>query len=117
MAPVAVNPPRREPLGLAIDTTFDDTSVAILRGRREVLADLTLSQFADHAEFGGVVPERASLVSRKRADPCTLLFVGSPWDRKGGPLACEVTAAPSLTICSWTWWFPEVCSCELYWKK
>lgn len=49
-----------EPLGLAIDTTFDDTSVALLRGKREVLANLTLSQFADHAEFGGVVPERAS---------------------------------------------------------
>jgi N6-L-threonylcarbamoyladenine synthase len=48
------------PLGLAIDTTFDDTSVALLRGKREVLANLTLSQFADHAEFGGVVPERAS---------------------------------------------------------
>ena len=47
-------------LGLAIDTTFDDTSVALVRGRREVLANLTLSQFADHAEFGGVVPERAS---------------------------------------------------------
>jgi tRNA N6-adenosine threonylcarbamoyltransferase len=48
------------PLGLAIDTTFDDTSVALLRGRREVLANVTLSQYADHAEFGGVVPERAS---------------------------------------------------------
>jgi tRNA N6-adenosine threonylcarbamoyltransferase len=48
------------PLGLAIDTTFDDTSVALLRGRRQVLANLTLSQYADHAEFGGVVPERAS---------------------------------------------------------
>jgi N6-L-threonylcarbamoyladenine synthase len=47
-------------LGLAIDTTFDDTSVALLRGKREVLANLTLSQFADHAEFGGIVPERAS---------------------------------------------------------
>jgi len=49
-----------EPIGLAIDTTFDDTSVAILRGHREVLANTTLSQFDDHAEFGGVVPERAS---------------------------------------------------------
>ena len=49
-----------DPLGLAIDTTFDDTSVAILRGKREVLANLTLSQFKDHEEFGGVVPERAS---------------------------------------------------------
>ncbi len=47
-------------IGLAIDTTFDDTSVALLRGRREVLANLTLSQIADHAEFGGIVPERAS---------------------------------------------------------
>lgn len=50
----------REAIGLAIDTTFDDTSVALLRGRREVLANLTLSQIADHAEFGGIVPERAS---------------------------------------------------------
>ena len=45
---------------LAIDTTFDDTSVALLRGRREVLANLTLAQIAEHAEFGGIVPERAS---------------------------------------------------------
>lgn len=47
-------------LGLAYDTTFDDTSVAVLRGTREILANATLSQYADHEEFGGVVPERAS---------------------------------------------------------
>ena len=47
-------------IGLGIDTTFDDTSVAILRGKNEVLANLTLSQYKDHEEFGGVVPERAS---------------------------------------------------------
>ena len=47
-------------LGLAIDTTFDDTSIAILQGERKLLANLTLSQYEDHAEFGGVVPERAS---------------------------------------------------------
>ena len=46
--------------GIAIDTTFDDTSIAVLRGRNELLANLTLSQFNDHAIFGGVVPERAS---------------------------------------------------------
>ena len=51
---------KSEHLGLAIDTTFDDTSVALLRGKRAVLANLTLSQFKDHEEFGGVVPERAS---------------------------------------------------------
>ncbi len=47
-------------IGLGIDTTFDDTSVAILFGKSEILANLTLSQFEDHEEFGGVVPERAS---------------------------------------------------------
>ena len=47
-------------IGLGLDTTFDDTSAAILRGTREVLANLTLSQYRDHKEFGGVVPERAS---------------------------------------------------------
>ena len=47
-------------IGLGLDTTFDDTSVAIMRGKREVLANLTLSQYQDHEEFGGVVPERAS---------------------------------------------------------
>ena len=47
-------------IGLGIDTTFDDTSVAILLGKSEILANLTLSQFEDHEEFGGVLPERAS---------------------------------------------------------
>jgi len=47
-------------IGLGIDTTFDDTSIAILLGKSEILVNLTLSQFEDHKEFGGVVPERAS---------------------------------------------------------
>jgi len=47
-------------IGLGIDTTFDDTSVSILRGKREILANLSLSQYKEHEEFGGVVPERAS---------------------------------------------------------
>ncbi|MDH4121922.1 MAG: tRNA (adenosine(37)-N6)-threonylcarbamoyltransferase complex transferase subunit TsaD [Deltaproteobacteria bacterium] len=49
-----------ETLGLAIDTTFDDTSVALLRGTRQVLSNKTLSQYKDHEAFGGVIPERAS---------------------------------------------------------
>ena len=47
-------------IGLGIDTTFDDTSIAVIRGKCEVLVNLTLSQFKDHEAFGGVVPERAS---------------------------------------------------------
>lgn len=52
--------PWQEAIGLAIDTTFDDTSVAIIRGSRQVLTNKVLSQYKEHAEFGGVVPERAS---------------------------------------------------------
>jgi N6-L-threonylcarbamoyladenine synthase len=47
-------------VGLAIDTTFDDTSVALVRGRQELLVEATLSQIESHRQFGGVVPERAS---------------------------------------------------------
>lgn len=43
---------------LAIETSCDDTSVAILHGR-DVLANITYTQ-AVHEEFGGVVPELAS---------------------------------------------------------
>jgi glycosyltransferase involved in cell wall biosynthesis len=38
------------------------------------------------------VPDRPSLAACKRRDRCTLLFIGSPWERKGGPIACQVLA-------------------------
>lgn len=47
-------------IGLGIDTSFDDTAVAVVRDGREILANLTVSQFEEHAAFGGVIPERAS---------------------------------------------------------
>ena len=47
-------------LVLAIETSCDETSVAILRGCGEVLAHRVASQSAIHAQYGGVVPEVAS---------------------------------------------------------
>jgi N6-L-threonylcarbamoyladenine synthase len=44
---------------LALETSCDETAVAILRGR-ELLASEVASQIAEHAKFGGVVPEVAS---------------------------------------------------------
>ena len=44
---------------LAIETSCDDTSVAIVDSSRDVLGMKTLSQ-VEHAKFGGVVPEVAS---------------------------------------------------------
>jgi N6-L-threonylcarbamoyladenine synthase len=76
------------PLGLAIDTTFDDTSVALLRGRREVLANVTLSQYADHAEFGGVVPERASRKHLEAIHPLVAAALREA-GRRGAPVRLE----------------------------
>jgi len=47
-----------KPLILSIDTSCDDTSVAILRGR-EVLSSEVSSQLELHAQYGGVVPDVA----------------------------------------------------------
>ncbi len=44
---------------LAIETSCDETSVAVIRGGR-VLASLVASQIALHADYGGVVPELAA---------------------------------------------------------
>ncbi len=45
---------------LAIETSCDETSVAIVRDGTEVLSNVVSSQVELHAEFGGVVPEVAS---------------------------------------------------------
>jgi N6-L-threonylcarbamoyladenine synthase len=45
---------------LAIETSCDETSVAILRGHHDVLAHCVASQAGIHAQYGGVVPEVAS---------------------------------------------------------
>ena len=45
---------------LAIESSCDETAVAIVRDGREVLCDCIASQVALHREYGGVVPEIAS---------------------------------------------------------
>ena len=45
---------------LAIETSCDETSVAIVRNGREVLANTISTQIALHEQYGGVVPEIAS---------------------------------------------------------
>src|SRR5947208_5584643 len=49
---------------LGIETTCDETAAAIVRrdedGRGEILSNIILSQSAEHAAYGGVVPEIAA---------------------------------------------------------
>ena len=48
-----------EPIVLGIETSCDETAVGIVRGRT-LLANVIASSVAEHARFGGVVPEIAS---------------------------------------------------------
>lgn len=47
-------------LTLAIETSCDETSVAVMRDGREILSNTISSQIDIHKRFGGVVPEVAS---------------------------------------------------------
>ncbi|MBE5756636.1 MAG: tRNA (adenosine(37)-N6)-threonylcarbamoyltransferase complex transferase subunit TsaD [Clostridiales bacterium] len=45
---------------MGIETSCDDTAVAIVKNGREILADKIISSATEQAKFGGVVPEIAS---------------------------------------------------------
>lgn len=45
---------------LGVESSCDETSVAIVRDGKEVLSNIVLSQIDIHTKFGGVVPEVAS---------------------------------------------------------
>ncbi len=55
-------------LTLGIETSCDETSAAVIADGRQVLSNVILSQ-ADHARFGGVVPEIASREHLKTVVP------------------------------------------------
>ena len=45
---------------LGIESSCDETSVAVVKNGREVLSNIIHSQIAEHEKYGGVVPEIAS---------------------------------------------------------
>lgn len=56
---------------LGVETSCDETAVAIVRDGKEVLSNVVYSQIDIHKEFGGVVPEVAS---RKHIQKITVVF-------------------------------------------
>lgn len=48
-----------EPLILGIESTCDETGVALVRGGK-LLADCTATSMDEHARYGGIIPEIAS---------------------------------------------------------
>ncbi|MBV9643337.1 MAG: tRNA (adenosine(37)-N6)-threonylcarbamoyltransferase complex transferase subunit TsaD [Verrucomicrobia bacterium] len=71
------------PLVLAIETSCDETAVALLRSPREILASEIASQIEIHRQYGGVVPEVASRNHLPRIRP----IIESALKRSGCSLA------------------------------
>jgi N6-L-threonylcarbamoyladenine synthase len=106
-------------LVLGIETSCDETSVALVTDDRKVLANLVATQFDLHAKYGGVVPEIASRAHIECLDPLVeeaLRVAGCTPDNID---AIAVTAGPGLIGClivgvtaaktlAWAWGKPLV---------
>ncbi|WP_312473480.1 tRNA (adenosine(37)-N6)-threonylcarbamoyltransferase complex transferase subunit TsaD [Neobacillus sp.] len=51
---------KKDQLIIGIETSCDETAVAIIKNGREIAANIVASQIESHKRFGGVVPEIAS---------------------------------------------------------
>jgi N6-L-threonylcarbamoyladenine synthase len=86
-------------LTLGIETSCDDTGVALLEGERKVVASVLSSQVEDHARYGGVIPE---LASRKHQEVLLSLLddvlreAGLGPSHHGKPDLIAVTFGPGL---------------------
>lgn len=56
---------------LAVETSCDETSAAVVKGGREILSNVISSQIDIHRRYGGVVPE---IASRKHVESITLII-------------------------------------------
>lgn len=80
---------------LAVDTSCDETSVAVTSGRR-VLSNVVSSQVRQHRKFGGVVPFLAQRLHKERIDAVAemaLQRAGVSWNDIS---ALAVTYGPGL---------------------
>ncbi len=109
---------------LAIETSCDETAVAILNGLNDVLqveSSLIRSQIDIHAAYGGVVPEVAA---REHLEMITSMIERSVRPDGAGIDAIAVTAGPGLApalrvgveaakTLAWAWKKPLVPVCHL----
>ncbi len=84
------------PLVLGIETSCDETGAGLVRGH-ELLADAVASSVAEHARFGGVVPEVASRAHLEAMVPAVDRALATAGAALADIDAIAVTAGPGLT--------------------
>jgi N6-L-threonylcarbamoyladenine synthase len=83
------------PLVLGIESSCDETGVGLVRGH-DLLADSVASSVAEHARFGGVVPEVASRAHLEAMVPTVGRALSAAGVRLAEIDAIAVTAGPGL---------------------
>lgn len=84
-----------EPLVLGIETSCDETGVALVRGN-ELLVDAVASSMEEHARYGGIIPEVASRAHLEAMIPTIQKALGEADVDLSEVDAIAVTAGPGL---------------------
>lgn len=104
---------------LGIETSCDETGLAVFEARVGVLAQRLYSQVAMHAEYGGVVPELASRDHIRKLLPLLRQVLAEAGCKGGRPDGIAWTAGPGLAgallvgasvarSLAWTWGIPSI---------
>lgn len=89
-------------LTLGIESSCDETSIAVLRDGREVLSNVIASQVPTHKIFGGVVPEIASRHHLENVNPVLEMALAEASEKAGETVTLDnidlvgVTNGPGL---------------------
>jgi N6-L-threonylcarbamoyladenine synthase len=84
------------PLVLGIESSCDETAVALVRGDGTIVAQAIASQVAEHAPYGGVVPEIAARAHAERLAPMLAKVMGEAGAALDDVDAVAATAGPGL---------------------
>jgi N6-L-threonylcarbamoyladenine synthase len=84
------------PLVLGIESSCDETAVALVRGDGTIVAQAIASQEAEHAPYGGVVPEIAARAHAERLAPMLAKVMGEADVTLDEVDAIAATAGPGL---------------------
>ncbi len=84
------------PIILGIESSCDETAAALVTGDRRLLAHALASQVAEHAPFGGVIPEIAARAHVEKAMPLVEQALGEAGLALADVDAIAATAGPGL---------------------
>ncbi len=84
------------PLVLGIESSCDETAVALVRGDGTIVTQAIASQEAEHAPYGGVVPEIAARAHAERLAPMLAKVMGEAGVSLDDVDAIAATAGPGL---------------------